>query len=389
MSNHHVTVAQSIREQLMLSAYRQGVLEARLSALAETTPPPLFDKYSSSQHLDQLMLHNSTISMMPQDSLSSQIEQCMLTNQSRSTFHLGTALNPQSLSGLEFLAQPNCINSLLYSIALNDLMKPTNGLSLFLPTVNLSANSKKPNFKEVAIAETAASVLSSSLGSSGRSSSYQHCGKKAHKKQASHKNSKRLLKKISQKGQSKKPDIHEDAALLLEAAVKLASSRIKKSTLDKSMSHYEHLTKDSELICQDLLGTVPEFLLIAMAQMGTIRLDPQGQSVNAKEFNHGFFGMSCRHCNKLIGFGSHFFKSLLSGSHSHRIIKHIQHSCPSCPEEVKLTVDKLCTRSASDSLAKRLSDPDKSCQRYLAHLRNQLVKADVFHDNNSDENVKN
>ena len=374
-----------MNDQHLLAAYRQGVLEARLAVGSLTGSSQIagFDTFSSSHGIDPYILLASPASMIPSSSLASQIELLMMSGTAERRTPLSSILStslphPQGQNPMGIMTQVRDINSLLRSTLSENLMKSAIDFPLFSSATNLSMNPSNPNMKEVS---------SSLCGKYNESNSSQRSTKNFRKKKANRKSRKSHFMKPLHKKLSRNHSIHEDAQLLLETAGKIAStdrensmkSSARCNILDTSLFSQERLTKGSEPSCVDLSGTVPDFLLIAMDQMSITRLNPHGQSVKSKaSHEYGFVGMSCKHCKNLIGFGSHFFKSLLNGSHSHRIVKHIQHSCVSCPDDVKETVAKLCTPSACSALASRLSDPDKSCQRFLDHLKCQLIISDVL-----------
>ena len=187
----------------------------------------------------------------------------------------------------------------------------------------------------------------------------------------------------------------EDAQLLFDTFATLASAdrtTLKSSSTvsvdsEGSILKYEDFATNSELTSPELWDTVPKILSISMAQMSLTRMKPSGNTDHtSNSCELGQAALCCRHCNGVIGFGSHFFRSLRQGNHIHRIMKHVQNECPSCPENIQSAVQKLCKPINSDSLGLKLPKSFKS-KAFFEYIWIQLCIAGFVNDQTSDSDA--
>jgi hypothetical protein len=431
MSDEQRTTEQLIHELEMLSAYRQGIVEAQLG-IAGNGISSILDCWPSSQHWDPYMPQATT----PQDPLASQLQLLIRNNQRLAALQRVTAASQSDLANSIFRAlgpsmdsthssllspvssilnEQSQLGSLTQSRSTNSLLPSSFNLmkSSFDPSSNDNEVDQSQNSFRTSLTEASTTAYDRTLANSTTSSSSIHTTarskvptarrekkveerkpKKPFKKSIA-KHKKNVVRKASlhaPSARSRTHSIHEDARLLLETAATLASVQKKVSLGDKdtvhvspdSKSRYEHLVKDSELTCIDLWDTVPDYLFISMAQMRLTRLKPQGQFVNLKTTTElAYAGLCCKHCETLLGFGSHFFKCLVRGSHCHRIVKHVQSECSSCPTKVREKVENISIPKSSELLAKMQVDSDGPSASFFDYIWNRLDMAGFLEDDSS------
>jgi hypothetical protein len=422
MSEEQDTAEQLIHELEMLSAYRQGIIEAQLGAMTGNCNgiSSILDCWPSSHHWNPYMSQATPFSTTPQDLLSSKLQLLIMNNQRLSALQRTTAASHSDLANSIFHALGPSTNntqssllspassitngqSQLGSVAQFNLMKSIFDPSLNEYEVDLSQNSSRTSLTEASTTAYARSLASSTTSSSSihttarskvppaRSKMERKKPKRTLKKSIA-KHKKNVVRKASLHAPSARSSIHEDARLLLETAATLASVQKMVSLDDKGTGHvspdsksrYEHLVKDSELTRIDLWDTVPDYLFISMAQMRLTRLKPQGQFVNLKTTTElAYAGLCCKHCETLLGFGSHFFKCLVRGSHCHRIVKHVQSECSSCPTKVREKVENISIPKSSELLAKMQVDSDGPSASFFDYIWNRLDMAGFLEDDSS------
>jgi hypothetical protein len=104
------------------------------------------------------------------------------------------------------------------------------------------------------------------------------------------------------------------------------------------------ILNESQLVSIHDRDLVPDYLLVALAQMVPCQLTAADKIGCYRNRELGFTGMSCKHCGGMPGFARFFpasVRSLAQTTTSHTIVKHIGSKCKSCPEEVRNAVLSL------------------------------------------------
>lgn len=441
MSNTENSISQLIRDQQLLSAYRNGVVNAQLRSLYPSASALLSaDERVSSSLTDNYVFQALMPSMTPQEQLLTRLElmkrtalplsplyapsvpsssisdiirvlennnnlnNALLLNNSRSSIlasesslihdeqlRLGSLL-PSGFGSL----LPSC-NPIL-SNSFNNIIEENNRQNLSIELLNALAVAAIgiPIDDERNIASNALDLIHKRQADSSLASEQtkkkarttktnrfaitteQSRSRKKKRSKPIHKSEKELAPG------SKTSATYEDAQLLFDTFVTLASGE--KTALNTcstvsvdsegSILKYEDFAANSELTSPEFWDKVPHVLTISMAQMSLAVLKPNDKQ---KTTELGHAALCCKHCKGVIGFGSHFFKSLRQGNHIHRIMKHVQTNCTACPIKVRNTVQKLCSPINSDSLGLTLSKSIKA-NAFFERIWNQLCIAGFIDD---------
>ncbi len=426
MNNSDNSITQMILDQQLLSAYRNG---GSLNPLSNVLLPPT-NEVSGLTLNDRYLLQALMPSMSPQEQWLTSLE--LLKDTVRPSTSLFTPPFPTSSVNdvIRALGQSSLNNALLLNNSTSSFLAPeyslvrdeqmrlasmlSSGFDSFLPRNNSSSSNSLSMtlLNALSVASigmplgdghaTVASALNMienmqseahlpsghaksatgttktghPTGTSNRSAISSKSSSRIHKKNKS----KAVKKSCKESVQKRKASAtYEEAQLLFDTFATLASadkskgSAVGVSSL-ASVLKYEDYTSGSELTSPEFWNDVPYILSVSMAQMSFTRMKPNGKFDVPKTSELGHAALCCKHCKGVIGFGSHFFKSLRQGNHIHRVVKHVQDECTACPEKVRDTARKLCNPLGSDSLGVTLSKSFKS-EAFFDHIWNQLCKA--------------
>jgi hypothetical protein len=104
------------------------------------------------------------------------------------------------------------------------------------------------------------------------------------------------------------------------------------------------LVGESELVNMDDVDLVPDYLLIAIAQMTPCLFEEWDRVGCYKDRPHGFKGLCCKYCLGQQGHGK-FFPASIGGiaqtTTAQTILKHMAYKCEQCPDEVRQAVLKF------------------------------------------------
>jgi hypothetical protein len=113
----------------------------------------------------------------------------------------------------------------------------------------------------------------------------------------------------------------------------------------RSLVSYLHsILNESQLVSIHDRELVPDYLLVALAQMMPCQLTDADKIGCYRKRELGFTGMRCKHCGGMPGFARFFpasVRSLAQTTTSHTIVKHVGSKCENCPEEVRNAVLSL------------------------------------------------
>ena len=422
MDNSDNSIAQMILDQQLLSAYRNG---GSLNPLSNVLLPPA-NEVSGLTLSDRYLLQALMPSMSPQEQWLTSLE--LLKDTVRPSSSLFAPSFPTSSvdDAIRALGNSSLNNALLLNNSTSSFLTPeyalmrdeqmrlasmlSSGFDSLLPRNNSSSSNSLsmtllnalsvasigiPMGDDHAAVSNALNMIenmqseanlpsghaksvetSHSTGTSNRSAISSKSSSRIHKKSKS-KTTKRSCKDSVQ-GSNTSPT-YEEAQLLFDSFATLASGDKSKRKTDSVISKasvlkYEDYASGSELTSPEFWNDVPHILSVSMSQMSLTRMKPNGKFDVPKTSELGHAALCCKHCKGVIGFGSHFFKSLRQGNHIHRIVKHVQDDCKACPEKVRDTAKIICNPLCSDSLGVTLSKSFKS-EAFFEHIWNQLCKA--------------
>ena len=148
------------------------------------------------------------------------------------------------------------------------------------------------------------------------------------------------------------------------------------------------LIGDSDLVRIDDIDLVPDYLMIAMAQMEPCFLEDWDRVGCYRDRQKGFKGMCCKHCAGQQGHGK-FFPASVGGlsqtTTAQTILKHVAFKCEKCPTTVREAVLKYQDDSSLKEATNRTVNDTKPkygsrkffFQRVWSRLHGEIVPSSM------------